>query len=41
VELRVILICVSLMTKDVEHLGASWQFEIPLLRFQFSFIPNS
>jgi hypothetical protein len=31
--LRVVLICISLMTKDVEHfLGASRPFSIPQLR---------
>jgi hypothetical protein len=31
--LRVVLICISLMTKDVEHfLGASQPFGIPQLR---------
>jgi hypothetical protein len=32
-DLRVVLICISLMTKDVKHsLGASWPFDIPQLR---------
>ena len=29
---KVVLICIPLMTKNVEHLSASWAFEIPLLR---------
>ena len=30
--LRVILFFMSLMTKDLEHLSASWSLKIPLLR---------
>jgi len=30
--LRVVLICISLMTKDVEHLSTSQPFDIPQLR---------
>ena len=33
--LRVVLICVSLMTSDVEHLSASQPFEIPRLRILY------
>jgi hypothetical protein len=39
--LKVVLICLSLMTMDVEHFfNASWPFEIPLLRILFSSVPN-
>jgi hypothetical protein len=38
--LRVILICISLMTKDAEYLGASRPFEFPQLRILFSSVPH-
>jgi hypothetical protein len=33
---RVVLMCISLMTKDVEDLSVSWPFKTPLLNFLFS-----
>jgi hypothetical protein len=39
--LRVVLIFISLMTKDVEHfLGAYQPFSIPQLRILFSSVPH-
>jgi hypothetical protein len=31
---------ISLITKDLEHLSASWSFDITLLRILFSSVPN-
>jgi hypothetical protein len=35
----IILICVSLMGKDIEHLSVSQLYEIPLLRIMFRYVP--
>jgi hypothetical protein len=39
--LRIVLICISLLTEDIEHffLGVSQPFGIPQLRILFSSVP--